>query len=161
MAKGPQTGTRKLTERRGSAFGNKRGKEAQRRRAELRLSKPRVRNALAEVAAHQARLEAQLQHQSTGELLATVTVPIRRWDKVAHEHVAAVVERPVPVVAMDDRALGEKGWDVGQARLLYLDGYPLDWVVARTGWGAWWFSDLVGRDGYAVDLRRESEAWAA
>ena len=148
-----------------SPRGSRAGKKRPRRdpslaRRERRMSSPRVRGALAEAAEQRAKIEALLARQSPAELYASVTVPVRRWDKTTRDYAQAVIERPVPEVAMDDRAEGDKGWTVGQARLLYMDGYSLDWVVRRTGWGAWWFSDLTGADGYAVKVHDGME-WSA
>jgi hypothetical protein len=147
-----------VSERRGGQMGNKRGKERQRRRRELRLAQPRVRNALESARREREWVEA-LAAACEPELDRTVPVTIQRWDRDASKTEPAVVEQPAPLVDLTSKAEGEE-WSLGQARMLYRDGYHLAWVTERTGWGAWWFSDLIGPDGYATELREEWDGWA-
>lgn len=121
------------------ARGNKRGKEAQRRRREIRLGRGRVQDALDEVARNRKWLEAELAKAiAAGEsptLLPTPTV----------ETVNGELPAPLP----DPWREGDvTRWPLGSARLLVKDGYSLAYAVRRTGWGEHWFRDLVGPDGY-------------
>lgn len=140
------------TPRERGARGNKRGKEAQKRRHDLHLATPRVAVALADARTERQRLEAILAAQARTETEGSRKAAIRRvWVKDGAE--VTDLDRPRVhetrlVLNPDSRALGEKGWTLGQARVLVTDGYPLEAVVRRTGYGAWWFRDLVGNDGY-------------
>lgn len=126
-------------------------------RRERRLALPRVANALAKAAAERARIEALIE-KAHPELANTVGVVIQR--AMANGKTEAVtVQRPVPLVDLTNRTEGDKGWSLGQARVLFGDGYHLRRVVELTGWGGWWFSDLVDAEGYARSFR--AEAWAA
>lgn len=119
-------------------------------RREIRLAKPRVANALAAAKAERERIAALVAATAVPELEAEVVV-IRQVISQGR-HLEVEVERPRPVVDLASMAEGELGWSLGQARLLYQDGYSLAHVVARTGWGAGWFRDLMGPDGYYADL---------
>lgn len=42
-------------------------------------------------------------------------------------------------------ARGNGRWTLAQARQMFKDGYSLDVVINRTGWGRMWFDDLAER----------------
>jgi hypothetical protein len=142
-----------------SAVGTRSGKKRHRsdptvRRRETRLAQPRVANALAAAAAERDRIAALVASLPTPELEAQ-TVVLHRAVKTERGGIAVVeveATRPAPALDLTSMAEGDKGWTLGQARLLYQDGYSVAHVVARTGWGAGWLRDLMGRDGYYAGL---------
>jgi hypothetical protein len=86
-------------------------------------------------------------------VLRQVEVTVKRVQGGKGDPVPVLVERHGPAGGpQDSKAEGDKGWSLGQARLLFGDGYSLECVVARTGWGGWWFRDLLAEDGYARTL---------
>lgn len=44
-----------------------------------------------------------------------------------------------------DDARGDQGFTLAQARQMLRDGYSVDHVVKRTGWGRMWLADLADR----------------
>lgn len=66
-----------------------------------------------------------------------------------------VVPPPEPAVVPPnpDDAKGAH-WTLAQARALIRQGYHLRKVVAKTGWGRNWFTDLVDQSGY-LDMTHE------
>lgn len=121
--------------------------KTQAQRRELRLTKGRVKDAMADVARNRAWLEAELAKQvKAGEpellLPAPVATATRTRTKVGTA-ATVVLTPPDPWREGDDDR-----WPLGDARALIRDGYHLGHVVGRTGWGEHWFRDLVGRDGY-------------
>lgn len=44
-------------------------------------------------------------------------------------------------------ARGDKGWALSDARQMLKDGYPMERVIERTGWGSMWLADLAARLG--------------
>lgn len=123
-------------------------------RRERRLALPRVANALAAAAAERDRIAALVASLPAPEL-EPQTVVLHRAVKTERGGIVVVeveATRPAPALDLTSMAEGDKGWTLGQARLLYQDGYSVGYVVARTGWGAGWLRDLMGRDGYYADL---------
>lgn len=63
--------------------------------------------------------------------------------------------KPLPMTPppprLDPNAQGAV-WTLGQARKMLREGYHVNKVVAKTGWGKNWFSDLVDHTGY-ISLR--------
>lgn len=134
--------------------GNKRGKEAQKRRTELRLAKPRVQTALGRAAADRAWLDAESARVEA--IVAEWTAEVR-----ARQAAARAAGEPVPPVPplhdLANRSAGDLArWTIGQAAMLLSDGYSLEHVCRKTGWGGWWFRTAVGNDGYARTERELS-----
>jgi hypothetical protein len=150
------------SERRGAQFGNTRGKERQRRRTNLRLATPRVATALDAARGHQEDLEALIARQlresaeqvERGRSQARQAVVGREEGGSGSKHpstswrVSGLPIQPVVTRTVDPQAVGQQGWSLGQARTLLRDGYHVQKVSQMTGYGAAWFDDLVGRDGY-------------
>jgi hypothetical protein len=131
------------------------GAKSQPAKRALRLAQPRVRDALSAARTDREWLAAEA---------AEVERIVRQWTaELARKAVEATVAgRPAPAPpALHDRSNRsaglDRGWTLGQARVLLTDGYPLARVCERTGWGGWWFRDIVGNDGYA----RGAESWAS
>lgn len=62
----------------------------------------------------------------------------------AHDYRSELYERlTAPHVRSD--ATGNGGWTLAEARQMLVDGYPLDRVIERTGWGKMWLQDLADR----------------
>lgn len=71
-------------------------------------------------------------------------------DVAGSTYVAPVLHDP------DNRSAGDR--PLGEAVRLLMDGYCLEHVCRRTGWGGWWLKNSVGPDGYfrpLTDERRE------
>lgn len=60
--------------------------------------------------------------------------------KTDHDELLA---RLKPKVRSD--ATGNGRWTLVQARAMLSDGYPLDQVIERTGWGRMWLADAADR----------------
>lgn len=63
--------------------------------------------------------------------------PLTAYQAEVHERLTA------PQVRSD--ATGNGQWTLREARQMLVDGYSLDRVIARTGWGKMWLEDLVQR----------------
>lgn len=145
-------GRHKKSPRGGAPVKARAAGKSQALRRERRLANPRVRSALAHAAAERARVEALIDKTPAPVVLRQVEVTVQRVQGGKGDPVPVLVERHVPLVDLDSKAEGDKGWSLGQARLLFGDGYSLACVVARTGWGGWWFRDMLAEDGYARTL---------
>jgi hypothetical protein len=161
MAKQPGKGTRTKRER--GAYGNKRGKEAQKRRREVRLRDPRVATTLDEVRAEQAALEARIEREKEQPAVGATAGAKYKPPVVVQEDALPVatgetkVYRPKKVRIPYD-AQGNKGWTLGQARSMVRQGYKVTRVVYMTGWGMKWFEDLpTDDDGYGLS----TDDWVA
>jgi hypothetical protein len=63
--------------------------------------------------------------------------------------------KPQLSVDLDDRRRGVE-YELGHARAMFRQGYPLKFVVQRTGWGAYWLADMAGEDGYCLPEHRRN-----
>lgn len=118
------------------------------RRRELRLEKPRVRKALEKAGAERKLIE---------RLAAAADEAARNW-RASHPTPAALDREPEDIGSItlalpladlaNQTAPADGGWSLGQARMLLRDGYHVGQVCRRTGWGGYWFSDLVDAEGY-------------
>lgn len=107
--------------------------------------------------ADRAWLEAE--DRKVKAVVAEWMTEVRAWQAAAR----AAGEPVPPVPPLHDPSNRSAGdltrWTVGQARLLLEDGYALAKVCQQTGWGGWWFRDLVGHDGYV--RRPTTGEWVA
>lgn len=150
----------------GTPKGKRASGNSQAARRSRRLNDPRVRTALDEARREREKIAALIAANASTETegsrrAAMLRVWVRDGDLVADDALApSSLARPGTrvVVNPESRQVGEKGWTLGQSRILISDGYSLDSVVARTGWGAWWFRDLVALDGYARPVFSELSA---
>jgi hypothetical protein len=62
-----------------------------------------------------------------------------------------------PTVDLTDKTR-RPGFSLGQVRSLIRQGYSARQVVDMTGWGAYWYADLVGPDGYYHGEREKGTA---
>lgn len=81
----------------------------------------------------------------------------RRWLDGEAAKVEAIVAEwrrelaaaAVPVPPLHDPAnLTTGDVPLAEAQLMLADGYHVEQVCRRTGWGGWWFAGRAGRDGY-------------
>lgn len=159
MAKQARAGTRTKRER--GAYGNKRGKEAQRRRRQIRLRDPRVALSLEEAERERKELEARIAREKEQPAVGTAAGAAYREPVVVHEDKLPESSdkpktyRPKKIVIPYD-AQGDKGWSLGQARSMVRQGYKVERVVYMTGWGVKWLEDLpTDPDGYGLS----TEEW--
>lgn len=115
-------------------------------RRALRLAEPRVRTALGEAARNRRWLDAVAAAEAAEREAASLAA---RAARTAPAAAPAPGARRRPLWDAEDRSAGQKGWTLGQARGLLRDGYHVRWVCSRTGWGGYWFQDLLDAEGYA------------
>lgn len=167
------TGRGTSTPRERGAYGNKRGKERQRRRARQRAQDPRVQAAMGEVKQDRELVADLLNNPSRGtgqrrcELAeqsgehSSVLVGGRHacCGKAAEapkqqpttQQVVVKTSKPASPPRDEIPREGEGvDWSLGQARAMLMQGYLLRQVVFLTGWGAKWFDDVPLRDGRGV-----------
>lgn len=166
--------TRPKTERRGGQAGNKRGKERQRRRAELRASDPRVQRALAEREEADKRVRSVkgghvpvgqyagmtariLEGLRDAKVIVATPIPDQRGEEIDDRTRIQRSMRPAPLPAIDVPKVEPKAegddWELGQARSMLRQGYRIDHVIKVTGWGPDWFDDMpMDDDGYGLRL---------
>lgn len=137
-----------------AAVGSRVGKKRPRTdptvaRTNRRASTARVQGALAEAGADRAWLDAEA---------ARVNAIVAEWDaerraRRAAARAAGEVLPPLPLHDLTNRTAGDiERWNLGQAGVLLDDGYSLEHVCRKTGWGGWWFRHRVGNDGYVRPL---------
>ena len=143
------------------AYGNKRGKERQRRRTNRRMEDPRVTRALSEANEQNAALEklparpGKAVGAQYSDLVKAVLKPSEP-EPVEPTAPPPVRRRPTPAPAGPPLpapdAVGEKGWTLAQARGMLRQGYRLERVQRMTGFGADWFNDIpVSDSGHGIN----------
>lgn len=164
---------------RGTANGSTRGKERQKRRAEVRSRDPRVMAAMAEVEAERAKLDALMAEQAAKPAEGVVEGALYAARRKEQERALAKAEREAdkievpedeiiedvepeegPVIVkskIDLRTLKQRGEDKFRfadmtARIMLKDGYNIRYVIEFTGLG---YQDIKGyaeldEEGYGV-----------
>jgi hypothetical protein len=130
------------------------------------MNDPRVqaaREATAKAQQELAALEAQ-QHEGpvAGALYAAAKKKVqelKQEQEVAEAKAEAAPRRLMPrTTTLPKIGKGGKGWTLGQARTMLMQGYTLEAVVRRTGFGTEDFDDIPLRDGRGVSRDEWMEA---
>lgn len=125
-----------------------------------RQNDPRVKAAMAEVEEARAEVDALMAENREGAVAGALYQAARKKlekaehrqeyaEKLANDEITLPPPRPKPL-RLPATGDGGKGWTKGQARAMLMQGYTLEAVVRRTGFGTDSFDDIPLKDGRGV-----------